>query len=277
MNATLGAAHDDTEETAMPGGRLTRKDRQQIAQGLAGGLPYAEIARQLERPTSTITREVLRNGGPSDYRAEPAHRATERRAQRRSSGTSRQPEPVAQPHGRDPEAVAEYEEQLTDVLMQSGLSNRMMARILVCLLTADSGSMTAAELVRRLQVSPASVSKSVAFLESQSLIRRERDERRRERYIVDEGLWYQSMAASVRALEQQVEISRRGVHVLGSGTPAAVRLENTARFLDFVAESLARAMEQARDVLHTEPAPAEPAPDPAPEPEGAAAPPADRG
>ncbi|MFE9334465.1 helix-turn-helix domain-containing protein [Streptomyces sp. NPDC006925] len=261
----------------MPGGRLTRKDRQQIAQGLADDLPYAEIARQLERPTSTITREVLRNGGPSDYRAEPAHRATERRAQRRRTGTSRQPEPVALPHGRDPEAVAEYEEQFTDVLMQSGLSNRMMARILVCLLTADSGSMTAAELVRRLQVSPASVSKSVAFLEGQSLIRRERDERRRERYIVDESLWYQSMAASVRALDQQVEISRRGVDVLGSGTPAAVRLENTARFLDFVSESLARAMEQARDVLHTEPAPAEPASHPAPSPEGAAARPADRG
>ncbi|MEU7316206.1 helix-turn-helix domain-containing protein [Streptomyces sp. NPDC007083] len=260
----------------MPGGRLTRKDRQQIAQGLADGLPYAEIARQLERPTSTITREVLRNGGPADYRAEPAHRATERRAQRRSSGTSRRPEPVALPHGRDPEALAEYEEQFTDVLMQSGLSNRMMARILVCLLTADSGSMTAAELVQRLQVSPASVSKSIAFLEGQALIRREREERR-ERYIVDESLWYQSMAVSVRALDQQVAISRQGVGVLGAGTPAAVRLENSARFLDFVSESLARAMEQARDVLHTEARPAESASHPAPAAEGTAAQPADRG
>ncbi len=67
----------------MPGGRLTQQERQQIALGLADGLAYAEIARRLDRPTSTITREVMRNGGPTGYRADLAHRATERRAHRR--------------------------------------------------------------------------------------------------------------------------------------------------------------------------------------------------
>ncbi len=38
------------------------------------------------------------------------------------------------------------------------------------------------------------------------------------------------------------------------GTPAAVRLENIARFLDFVSESTARAAEQAREILRTRPA-----------------------
>ncbi|MFJ8098250.1 hypothetical protein ACIQ65_37065, partial [Streptomyces griseofuscus] len=37
------------------------------------------------------------------------------------------------------------------------------------------------------------------------------------------------------------------------GTPAARRLENIGRFLDFVSESLTRAADQARDVLHTKP------------------------
>ncbi|MEE4545764.1 helix-turn-helix domain-containing protein [Streptomyces sp. V4-01] len=234
----------------MPGGRLTQKDRQQIALGLADNLPYAEIARRLERPTSTVTREVMRNGGPVGYRAEVAHRATEGRTHRRKAAPSREAGPAALPHGRDPEALAAYEERFTTVMMQSGLSNKMMARVMVCLLTTDSGSMTAAELVQRLQVSPASVSKSIAFLEGQALVRRERDERRRERYVIDENLWYQSMIASVEALTQQAEISRQGVGVLVSGTPAAVRLENVARFLDFVAESLARAAQQAREVLH---------------------------
>ncbi|APU40665.1 MULTISPECIES: helix-turn-helix domain-containing protein [unclassified Streptomyces] len=234
----------------MPGGRLTQQERRQIALGVADGLAYAEIARRLDRPTSTVTREVMRNGGPAGYRAEAAHRATERRARRRKPAASRGAGPAALPHGRDPEAVAEYEERFTTVMMQSGLSNKMTARVMVCLLTADSGSMTAAELVERLQVSPASVSKSIAFLESQALVRRERHEGRRERYVIDENLWYQSMVASVRSLNQQVDIARQGAGVLGPGTPAAVRLENVARFLDFVAESLARAAEQARDVLH---------------------------
>ncbi|MPY31036.1 helix-turn-helix domain-containing protein [Streptomyces adustus] len=234
----------------MPGGRLTQKDRQQIALGLADNLPYAEIARRLERPTSTITREVMRNGGPTGYRADLAHRATERRTARRRPAAAQGSRQAALPHGRDPVAVAEYEEQFTTVMMQSGLT-KMMARVMVSLLTADTGSLTAAELVQRLQVSPASVSKSIAFLEGQALVRRERDERRRERYVVDEDLWYQSMIASVRSLTQQVELARQGVGVLGPGTPAAVRLENVARFLDFVAESLARAAEQARDILST--------------------------
>ena len=43
----------------MPGGRLTQQERQTITLGLADGLPYAEIARRLDRPTSTVTREVI--------------------------------------------------------------------------------------------------------------------------------------------------------------------------------------------------------------------------
>ncbi|MEV2254860.1 helix-turn-helix domain-containing protein [Streptomyces sp. NPDC050147] len=236
----------------MPGGRLTQQERQQIALGLADGLAYAEIARGLERPTSTITREVLRNGGPTGYRADLAHRATERRTHRRRQAAPREPDATPQAHGRDAEAVREYEETLTTVFMQSGMP-KMMARVHAALCTTDSGSLTASELVQRLQVSPASISKAITFLDSQGLIRRERDERRRERYVVDDDIWYQSMIASARSTAQVVETARQGVGVLGPGTPAATRLENIARFLDFVSESLARAADQAREVLHTKP------------------------
>ncbi|GGW82802.1 MarR family transcriptional regulator [Streptomyces lucensis JCM 4490] len=237
----------------MPGGRLTQQERQQIALGLADGLAYAEIARRLDRPTSTVTREVMRNGGPTAYRADLAHRATGHRAHRRRQVTPRDTDTSPQAHGRDAEAVREYEEAFTTALMQSGLSNKMMCRVLVCLYTTDAGSLTASELVQRLQVSPASVSKAIAFLESQGLVRRERDERRRERYIVDDDVWYQSMMASARSSAQLVETARQGVGVLGPGTPAATRLENIARFLDFVTESITRAAEQAREVLYTKP------------------------
>ncbi|WP_137988872.1 GbsR/MarR family transcriptional regulator [Streptomyces vilmorinianum] len=236
----------------MPGGRLTQPERQQIALGLADGLAYAEIARRLDRPTSTITREVMRNGGPTAYRADLAHRATERRAQRRRRTAPREPQASAQPYGRDAEAVREYEELFTTVMMASGMP-KMMARVMSCLTLTDSGRLTASELVQRLQVSPASISKAISFLETQGMVRRERDERRRERYVVDDDIWYQSMMASARSTAQLVDTARQGVGVLGPGTPAAIRMENIARFLDFVSESIARAAEQAREVLHTKP------------------------
>ncbi|MFE0643047.1 helix-turn-helix domain-containing protein [Streptomyces sp. NPDC058877] len=241
----------------MPGGRLTQPERQQIALGLADGLAYAEIARRLDRPTSTVTREVMRNGGPTAYRADLAHRATEHRAQRRRKPGPRGAGEAPQPHGRDAEAVRAYEELFTDVVMASGMP-RMTARVMACLTLTDSGSLTASELVQQLQVSPASVSKSIAFLDSQGLVRRERDDRRRERYVVDDDVWYQAMMASVRSTDQIVETARQGVHVLGPHTPAAVRLENIARFLDFVSESIVRAAEQAREVLHAKSVPPAP-------------------
>jgi DNA-binding transcriptional regulator GbsR (MarR family) len=139
---------------------------------------------------------------------------------------------------------------LTTVFTQSGLG-KMMARVLACLYTTDSGSLTASELVQRLQVSPASISKAITFLESLELVRRERDERRRERYVVDDDLWYQSMIRSARDNARVVEGARQGVSVLGPGTPAATRLENVARFLDFVSESITRSAEQAREILYT--------------------------
>ncbi|WP_350347666.1 helix-turn-helix domain-containing protein [Agromyces sp. G08B096] len=237
----------------MPGGRLTQQERQQIALGLADDLAYAEIARRLDRPTSTITREVMRNGGPGAYRPDLAQRATERRAQQRRRTAPRDTGPRPQEHGRDPETVREYEETFTTLFMQSGLP-RMASGVLTCLYTSDAGSLTAGDLADRLQVSPASISKAITLLENLGLVIREREPGRRERYSADSDAWYQSVVAAARSNAEMAETARRGVHVLGRGTPAAARLENMARFLDFVGESIARAAEQARDILASQPA-----------------------
>ncbi|GIH23299.1 MarR family transcriptional regulator [Acrocarpospora phusangensis] len=219
--------------------------------GLADGLAYAEIARRLDRPTSTVTREVMRNGGPTAYRAEMAHRATERRSHRRKRSPATTPAAAPDAYGRDAEAVRDFEETLTTSFIASGLP-RMMSRILTCLYVTDSGGLTAAELVQRLQVSPASISKSIAFLESQELVRRERQDNRRERYVVDHDLWYQSMIASIRANERLVEVAREGVEVLGRSTPAGERLESVARFLAHVSEDFVRSAQQWRAVLYAD-------------------------
>jgi transposase, IS30 family len=66
----------------VPGARLTIDEREEIALGLATGRSFAVIAVQLGRPTSTVSREVDRNGGRGGYRASRALRETDRRARR---------------------------------------------------------------------------------------------------------------------------------------------------------------------------------------------------
>lgn len=61
---------------------LTSAEREQISRGLAAEQSIREIARTLERPPSTISREVNRNGGPTRYRAVEAERRAWRQAER---------------------------------------------------------------------------------------------------------------------------------------------------------------------------------------------------
>ncbi|MER5324595.1 GbsR/MarR family transcriptional regulator [Streptosporangium roseum] len=232
----------------MPGDRLTQQDRRQIADGLAGGLTYAEIARRLKRPTSTVTREVMRHGGPGAYHADQVQRAADRRVHHRRTTTPAAARGDADAGGRDLRTVREVADQLTDLLVQGGIP-QMMAKVLAALYTTDSGSLTSAELVQRLQVSPASISKAVGYLEAQELIRRERDPRRRaERYVIDDNVWYQAMLASARANALLADTARQSARTLGPTTPAGVRLENMSQFLTRVGEDLVRSAEHWRQV-----------------------------
>ncbi|MET9339170.1 helix-turn-helix domain-containing protein [Nonomuraea sp. NPDC003804] len=233
----------------MPGGRLTNEDRQRIATGLAEGLGYAEIGRLLGRPASTIMREVTRNGGPDGYGADRAHEATRHRARRRKQAQPPAPPVPHGDHGRDPRAVQDFTESFTDLLVQQGLP-QMTARVLACLYITDSGALTAAELVQRLRVSPASISHAVTFLEQQGLLTRERvPGGRRERYLIDDEIWLRSTLAAVQANDALEAASQRGAEILGVATPAGVRFKSSAEFLHLVTESLGKAMEQWRQSL----------------------------
>ena len=227
----------------MPGGRLTQEDRQRIATWLAEGLPHAEIGRRLSRPTSTITREVNRNRGPAGYRADQAQRATRQRARRRGTPPAQAGAASVVPRtdGRDPAAVSEFEQRFTEALARMGMP-RMICRVITCLTTADSGSMTSAELVQRLGVSPASISKAIAFLEDQHLVRRERDGRR-ERYVVDDDMWYRATIASGQTNAMFAETALDGAEILGPDTPAGARLADTGRFVKHFGEDLLRRAE----------------------------------
>jgi DNA-binding MarR family transcriptional regulator len=231
------------EVPAVPGDRLTQEDRRRIAPWLTEGLTYTEIARRLNRSKSTITREVARNGGPEDYRADHAHQLTRLRARRRKPIPLPATPAASAAYGRDPKAVFAFEERLAELITASG-SPRMVARILSCLFTTDSGGLTSAELVRRLQVSPAAVSTAVRWAEKQGLIVIERGARGRQRYTIEKKVGDRSILASVRSNELLAEISHEGAGILGPTTPAGARLDKVGTFLHLISQDLADSVER---------------------------------
>jgi DNA-binding MarR family transcriptional regulator len=218
----------------MPGARLTHEDRRQIAAWLANGLAYAEIARRLGRPTSTISREVARNGKPDAYLADGAHHAAAQRALRpkpggpRTSATGRQPT----------ESARHFGERFAALLAGTGLP-RMSARVFVCLLISASGSLTAADLVRQLQVSPASVSKAIGYLEAMDLIVRAPDPgSRRERYAIVDDVWLRAWRTDTTAHAEVAAAAHRGAEILGTDTPAGTRLRKMGQFFTWLSEQM---------------------------------------
>ena len=227
---------------AMPGGRLTEQDRQRIAAWLVEGLSYAEIARRLGRTTSTVSREIGRNGGPAGYRAELAHRATERRARRRapSAGTaSRAGSGAAEAWAAQDEAV--------ELAVGTGLP-RMVARVLIGLWLSPDGRLTAAELSRGLGVSPASVSSAVGYLIRQELIRRE-TQGRRDVYVVDNDAWYQSTVTGAEQTLHAARLATQYAEQVGLDTPAGARLAKSGAFLEQISRDALESAERWRSLL----------------------------
>ncbi|MCF6467854.1 MarR family transcriptional regulator [Nonomuraea sp. MG754425] len=217
----------------MPGDRLTHDDRHQIASWLAEGLGYAEIARRLGRPTSTISREVARNGVPGGYLADRAQRAAGQRARRPRPAQVAEP-----PAGGGPAAsVRAFVARFATLLAATGLP-RMPARVLACLLTSGSEGLRSADLVVLLRVSPASVSKAIAYLEAIELVRRAREAGRRERYVIDDDVWLRAFKADTGAHTEVAAAAWQGIELFGAGTPAGARLRRLAEFFTWISEQM---------------------------------------
>lgn len=218
----------------MPGGRLTYEDRRRIAAWLADGLGYAEIGRRLGRPTSTISREVAHNGAPGHYAADHAQEASSHRARRRKPARPIEPATEEQPA----EVVRGFVDQFATLLAATGLP-RMTSRVFVCLLTADADGLTAAHLVRRLQVSPASVSKSIGYLEAMELVVRQPDPGgRRERYVIDDDAWLRAWQADTGTHADIATAAQRGIEIFGAETTAGARLGTMGQFFARLSEQM---------------------------------------
>ncbi|GLZ00450.1 helix-turn-helix domain-containing protein [Actinoplanes sp. NBRC 103695] len=204
----------------MPGSRLGQDDRRRIAAWLGEGLGYAEIGRRLGRPTSTISREVARNGERDGYQAD--HVAVRR--------PRRKPSAAPPMHG--------FGEHFAALLTGTGLP-RMSARVFVSLLLSDTGSRTAGELARQLRVSPASVSKAVAYLEVMDMLVRTPDAgSRRERYVVADDLWQRAWKTDTTAHADVAAAAQRGARILGARTPAGQRLRRMGEFFGWLSEQM---------------------------------------
>lgn len=223
----------------MARGRLTQQDRQRIAAGLTDRLSYAEIARRLDRPTSTISREVGRNGGPGGYRPQQAHQATVRRARR---GTPPPPRAAGPPPG----AVAE---EIIELAVRTGLP-RMTARVHLDLLLSEDGRRTAAELTRRLHVSPASVSVAVNYLVQHGYLRRERDPQRpRDVYVVDDDAWYHSIVLGSQRTLESARAATAAAETFGLDKPVGQRLAKVGAFLERVSLEMIESADRWRALL----------------------------
>jgi DNA-binding transcriptional regulator GbsR (MarR family) len=199
----------------------------------------AFIPRMLGRPTSTISREVARNGGPAGYRPDHAHQVTHRRARRPRPAAPAEAPAAADAYGRDPEAVRGFVERFAELMVQAGLP-RMAARVLACLFTTDSGALTSVELVQRLRVSPASVSKAIGYLEGLTVVRRERGRpRRRERYVVDDDVWSRAWTTDAHRHTMWADTARQGVELFDVATPAGARLHHMFGFFARLGDDMA--------------------------------------
>ncbi|WP_231619043.1 GbsR/MarR family transcriptional regulator [Nonomuraea sp. SBT364] len=227
--------------------RLTQQERQRIAAGLSDGLTYREIARRLDRPTSTITREIARNGGPTGYRPQQAHQAAIQRSRR---GTPA-PLPTATPTATAtaPTPVALMEQEIIEMAVSAGMP-RTAARVHHDLMLSEDGRRTAADLARRLNVSPASVSVAVNYLVQAGYARRERDRRhRRDIYAIDDDAWYHSVAISRRQTLETVRATRAVAETYGPDSPVGRRLAKTAAFLEHLSLDMIESADRWRHLL----------------------------
>ncbi|WZI06378.1 winged helix-turn-helix domain-containing protein [Streptomyces rimosus] len=126
----------------------------------------------------------------------------------------------------------------------------MTARVHVDLALSEDGRRTAAELTRRLKVSPASVSVAVNFLVQHGYVRRERDpQRRRDIYVIDDDAWYNSVATSARQTLATIRATMAVAETAGLDTPVGQRSAKAATFLERVITDMMESADRWRFLL----------------------------
>lgn len=129
-------------------------------------------------------------------------------------------------------------ERLGGALTSAGLA-RLPSRAFAALLVDADGRMTAAELGAALDVSAASVSGAVRYLDGVGMIRRERERgSRRDVFVVEDDAWHGTMTRLDQLYGPLIAAVDRGVAELAADDPARRRLVLAREFLSFVLEEM---------------------------------------
>jgi DNA-binding MarR family transcriptional regulator len=152
-----------------------------------------------------------------------------------------------------PADAARFVERFGSALTAAGMP-RLPARVFAALLADDDGAMTATELGDALEVSAASVSGAVRYLQQVRLTHRERQPgTRRDLHVVADDAWHEAMISSGQVYGPLRAVLAEGVAAVGGRTTqAGERLALSADFLEFLTDELeevARRWEKRRAEL----------------------------
>ena len=146
----------------------------------------------------------------------------------------------------DLEQAGDFVERFAAAMVASGIP-RMPARVFALLLSRDDGSATSAEVAAALKASPAAISAAVRYLIQLHLITKaHRPGERRDVYRLLSDHWYEMVGNREHELTQWATLSREGVDVVGPETRAGRRLEETARFFEFLMNEMPGILERWR-------------------------------
>lgn len=184
-------------------------------------------------------RQQTATAGPAQPASPPLEKAQPATSQPASSRPE-QPESADGAAGqRDRAAVRRFIERFTAQLTQAGFP-RTPARIFVALLTADSSSLTAAQLADLLQASPASVSGGARYLIQVGLVTAEGEPgSRRQHYRMPDTVWRDIVSLRDQMFGRWVAELRDGIEVLGADSPAGLRMADTVRYFEFLQVEMA--------------------------------------
>jgi hypothetical protein len=138
-------------------------------------------------------------------------------------------------------------EQFALLLTDGGIP-RMAARVFACVLADDAGQLTARELSERLQVSPAAISGAARYLIQVGMLTKAREPgARRDHYRLGDDVWYEAFGQRDTLLRRWEDGLVEGIELLGPGSPAGRRLEETRAFFAFLRAELAPMLERWRE------------------------------